>query len=335
MSLRIGIIGAGLMGEWHAQRWQRLPVKIAGFYDVSPENAAALAGKFSAPPFASLEALVQAADVVQICTPSVFHLEAVEVAAAIGKDIFCEKPLARRAQDAQRIIEVAEKAGLRLYVGQVLRFFHQYRRTKQAIDAGEIGAPRLIRAIRAAGHAAELGNRRWFADVEMTGGVAFEVSLHDIDFACWCMGPVKRILARGLSYRDDLPVLADHMLLTVEFAAGGFGHIEGNWMVTDGSFRQQFEVVGDKGRIDYDSAPSEALYISLRGEPDPFQLPEETMHEDDDPYLLQLRHFLAALRDDKPFLIDPRDALHAVQVAEAATESMRMGAAVDLQGGWM
>ena len=333
MSLRIGILGAGLMGEWHARRWRRLPVAIAGFYDVSTKRADALGRKFGVQPFAALEALVQAADVVQICTPSIFHLEAVEVAAAYGKDIFCEKPLARRAQDAERIIEVVEKAGVRLYVGQVLRFFHQYRRAKQAIDADEIGSPRLIRAIRAAGHAAELGNRRWFADVEMTGGVAFEVSLHDIDFACWCMGPVKRVLAHGLSFRDDLPVLADHMLLTLDFAAGGVGHIEGNWMVTDGTFRQQFEVVGAKGRIDYDSAPSEALYIRLREAPKPFQLPEETMHEDDDPYLLQLRHFLSARRDDKPFLVDPRDALHAVRVAEAATESMRTGAAVDLQGG--
>ncbi len=333
MTIRIGIVGAGLMGEWHAQRWRRLPVKIGGFYDVSQEKATALADQFGATAFASLEDLTKNADVVQICTPSVYHLQAVEIAAVHGKDIFCEKPLARHSAEARQIITLAEKADVRLYVGQVLRFFHQYRRAKQAIDAGDIGKPVLIRAIRAAGHAAELDNRDWFADVAMTGGVAYEVSLHDIDFACWCLGRVKRVLARGLSYRGDLPVIADHMLLTLEFANGGIGHIEGNWMVTDGSFRQQFEVLGDAGRISYDSAPSEALYLSLRGETNPFQLPEETMHADDDPYLLQLRHFLAALADDSPFAIDARDAWHAVQVAEAAGESMRRGAAVELPGG--
>lgn len=332
MSLRIGIIGAGLMGEWHAQRWRRLPVKIAGFHDVSPNRATALADQFGATAYASLEDLVKNVDVVQICTPSIHHLEAVEVAAALGKHIFCEKPLARHGNEAQRIIEIAEAAGSRLFVGHVLRFFHQYRRAKQAIDAGDIGQPALIRAIRAAGHAAELGDRRWFADVTMTGGVAYEVSLHDIDFACWCLGPVKRVLARGLSYREDLPVVADHMLLVLQFAQGGIGHIEGNWMVTDGTFRQQFELLGDAGRISYDSAPSDALYLSLRGETNPFQLPEETMHADDDPYLLQLRHFLAALMDDSPFAIDPREALHALQVAEAATESMRESRSVDLPG---
>ncbi len=333
MTIRIGIIGAGLMGEWHAQRWRRLPVTIAGFYDVSPNRATALADQFGATVYVSLEDLAKAVDVVQICSPSVYHLEAVQIAAAHGKDIFCEKPLARHANDAQHIIEIAEAAGSRLYVGQVLRFFHQYRRAKQAIDAGDIGEPRLIRAIRAAGHASELGDRRWFADVEMTGGVAYEVSLHDIDFACWCLGPVRKVLARGLSYREDLPALADHMLLVLEFAQGGLGHIEGNWLVTDGTFRQQFEVVGAAGRISYDSAPSEALYLSLRGETNPFQLPEETMHADDDPYLLQLRHFLTALTDDSPFAIDAREAWHIVQVAEAATESMRSGLAVALPGG--
>lgn len=333
MRQRIGIIGAGLMGEWHALRWRKLPVQIVGFHDISRAKAAELAHRFGGAAFGSVEDLARAADALQICTPSLYHLEAVEIAATLGKHIFCEKPLARHTRDAERIIQLAEEAGARLFVGHVLRFFHQYRCAKQAIDAGEIGQPRLVRAIRAAGHAAELGNRDWFADVGMTGGVAFEVSLHDIDFACWCLGKVKRVLARGLSYRADLPVLADHMLLTLEFANGGLGHIEGNWMVTDGTFRQQFELIGDRGRIDHDSAPSDALYISLRGEPKPFQLPEETMHEDDDPYLLQLRHFLEALQNDSPFEIDPRDALHALQVAEAATESMRIGAAVDLTGG--
>ena len=333
MTIRIGIVGAGLMGEWHALRWRSLPVSISGFYDISRGKAAALARQFGAKAFPCLEDLTKSADVVQICTPSVYHLQAVEVAAAHGKHIFCEKPLARCGQEAQRIIDIAEAAGCRLYVGQVLRFFHQYRRAKQAIDAGEIGKPALLRAIRAAGHAAELDKRDWFADVSMTGGVAYEVSLHDIDFACWCLGRVRRLLARGLSYRDDLPVVADHMLLTLEFAAGGIGHIDGNWMVTDGSFRQQFEVVGDGGRISYDSAPSEALYLSLRGETNPFQLPEETMHADDDPYLLQLRHFMEALAHDRPFAIDARDALHAVQVAQAAGQSMRSGQAVELPGG--
>ena len=333
MTIRIGIIGAGLMGDWHAQRWLRLPVTIAGFYDVTAGKAAALADQYAAAAYASLEDLAKDVDVVQICTPSIYHLEAVQIAAALGKDIFCEKPLARHGSAAKQIIEIAEAAGSRLYVGQVLRFFHQYRRAKQAIDDGEIGKPRLVSATRAAGHAAELGDRRWFADVEMTGGVAYEVSLHDIDFACWCMGPVERVLARGLSYREDLPVVADHMLLILEFAQGGLGHIEGNWLVTDGTFRQQFSLLGDAGRISYDSAPAEAWYMSLRGELKPFQLPEETMHADDDPYLLQLRHFLAALKDDRPFVIDAREAWHAVQVAEAATESMRSGEAVALPGG--
>ncbi len=331
--MKIGILGAGLMGEWHALRWQKLPVAIAGFHDISPQKAAALANRFGGANFDSLEALVEAADIVQICTPSVYHLEAVETAAASGKHIFCEKPLARQSKAAERIIQLAEESGARLYVGHVLRFFHQYRRAKQALDAGDIGQPRLLRAIRAAGHAAELDDRKWFADVTMTGGVAFEVSLHDIDFACWCLGPVKRVMARGLSYRKDLPIVADHMLLTLEFASGSIGHIEGNWMLTDGAFRQQFALIGDAGRLEYDSAPAESLYISLRGEPIPFQLPEETMREDDDPYLLQLEHFLSALKEDRPFIIDPREALHALQVAEAAGQSMRSGKPVELKDG--
>ena len=96
---RVGIVGAGLIGSWHAARWQKLPVQLIGFYDHTPEHAERAAQSFGGEAFGTLEALLEAVDVVDICTPTFAHKEGV-LAAAAGKTleaIICEKPIARQA----------------------------------------------------------------------------------------------------------------------------------------------------------------------------------------------------------------------------------------------
>ena len=82
---RVGIVGAGLIGSWHAARWQQLPVRLVGFYDHTPEHAERAAQRFGGEAFGSLEALLEAVDVVDICTPTFAHKEGVLAAAATVK----------------------------------------------------------------------------------------------------------------------------------------------------------------------------------------------------------------------------------------------------------
>jgi UDP-N-acetylglucosamine 3-dehydrogenase len=329
--LRVGIVGAGWIGQWHAQRWLRLPVKLVGFYDVNDQTAQQAADTYGGQVFSGVEQLVRAVDIVQICTPTVYHKEQVLEAAAQRKQIFCEKPLARHLSDAQEIISACEAAGVRLFVGHVLRFFPQYVRARQLIHEGAIGTPGLIRLLRAAAHPATSSARAWFKSVEQTGGCVLEGAIHDLDFARWCLGEADRVFARGLTFREDLDVLGDHALATVRFRSGAIGHVESSWMVTDGRFRQRFEIAGDSGLLQYDSLPAEHLAVSLRATTQAALLPVEPLRTEDEPYYRQLAHYLDCLLHDREFRVSPQDALEALRLSLAVLESMRRGKVVNVE----
>jgi UDP-N-acetylglucosamine 3-dehydrogenase len=331
MALRVGIIGAGWIGQWHAARWRQLPVNLVGFHDVNAGVAQQAVGVYGGQQFMSVEQLVHAVDVVQVCSPGMYHKEHVLEAAAQHRHVFCEKPLARDLSDARAMIDACERAGVRLFVGHVVRFFPQYVRAKQLIDQGAIGRPGMVRLLRAAGHPAVSEARAWFKSAANTGGCMLEGGVHDLDFARWAIGEVDHVFAHGLTHRDDLPVLGDHAMAVLRFKSGAIGHLEESWMVTDGHFRQQFEIAGDVGLLRYDSLPPQHLSVVLRAESKDALLPSEPCSPRDEPYYRELEHFLDCLLHDREFLVTPQDDLEAMRLSLAVLESMRTGKVVKVQ----
>ncbi len=332
---RVGIVGAGLIGTWHAARWRHLPVELAGFYDVSSEVAAKAIGEFGGRAFDSLDDLLAAVDVVDVCTPTPHHKTPVLAAAAAGKDIVCEKPLARHLCDARDMVAACQVTGVRLFVAHVVRFFRQFAHAKAILDSGALGRPGVIRTVR--GGSPPLwpvsdratSRRSWFADFKQSGGVIMDVSIHDLDFARWCFGDVERVFARGLTFAGIQS--CDHALITLRFRSGGIGHVEGSWAYPPGPFRTSFEIAGDQGLIEFDNLAPAPLTVTLKSEASPqapsIPQPHSPLAPRDDPYFLELEHFLNCLESspvDK-FLVSPQDGLEAVKISLAAIESIRTG----------
>jgi len=341
---RIGIVGVGGMGTWHAARWKQLPVELTGFYDASPGAAGKAVEQFGGRAFASLGDLLAAVDVVDVCTPTPHHKAPVLAAAAAGKDIVCEKPLARHLRDAQEMVTTCQAAGVRLFVAQVVRFFHEFSRAKAILDSGALGRPGLIRTVRGGsspsvpptgGDGREVppsGERPWFADLEQSGGVIMDVSIHDVDFARWCLGDVERVFARGLDPAGHPPY--GHALILLRFKSGAIGHIEGSWAYPPGRFRTLFEIACDQGLVEFDSLAPAPLTVTLKSDVS-LQAPgipqyHSPLAPQDDPYFLELEHFLNCLERGDEFLVSPQDGLEAVKISLAAIESMRTGRPVDL-----
>jgi predicted dehydrogenase len=327
---RIGIVGAGNIGRWHAKRWLRLPVDLVGYYDLSSEATAAAVEEFGGNAFDSIDALVDAVDVVDVCTPTPHHKTPVLLAASSGKDIVCEKPLARHVNDAAEMVAACEATGSRLFVAQVVRFFRQFSQAKAAIDRGEIGRPGVFRSLR--GGTAPQAGRSWFSDFDQSGGCVMDLGVHDIDFARWCLGDIERVFARGLAFAGTWP--QDHALVVLRFRSGAIGHIESSWAYPPGGFHTSFEIAGECGLIEYDSAQLAPLTVRLAScdAPTTPNVPQllSPLAYWDDPYYLELRHFLDCLERGHAFLVSPRDGLEAVRVALAAIESMRTGKPVVL-----
>lgn len=326
---RVGLVGAGLMGSWHAERWKELPVEFAGCYDRNPEHAAACVQNYGGRTFGSLDALLAAVDVVDVCTPTPEHAAPVLAAAAAGKHIVCEKPLARHLADAAAMIAACEQNGVRLFVAQVVRFFPEFERAKAVLDGGALGKAGVVRTVRG-------GNfprpHTWYGDFEQSGGVILDLSIHDIDYLQWCCGPVARVFARGLSFAG-IPA-TDHALLTLRFANGVIGHIEGSWAYPAGQFRTFLEIAGDQGLLQVDNQTTAPLSVFLQQEATAEQgavtVPGSPLHPTDDPYYRELEHFLACLDSGADFRVAPREALSALRIALAAIESVRTGRPVDV-----
>jgi predicted dehydrogenase len=313
------------MGQWHAKRWKQLPVDLVGYYDLSPEAMDNAVGQFGGSAFASLEALLSEVDVLDVCTPTPDHKAPVLMAASAGRDIVCEKPLARHLHDAVEIVAACKAAGVRLFVAQVVRFFRQFAQAKAVIDSGEIGRPGLLRCAR--GGSAPAAGRSWFAEFEKSGGAVMDLGVHDIDFARWCLGDVERVFARGLTFTGLRP--DDHALVVLRFKNGAIGHIEASWAYPPGGFRTRFEIAGERGLIEYDSRQPAPLTVRLRSTDAPQSPSAPQSHSPsaywDDPYYLELQHFLNCLETGQKFLVSPHDGLEAVRVALAAIESIRSG----------
>jgi predicted dehydrogenase len=322
---RVGIVGAGLMGTWHAARWKQLPVELAGFFDPVAEMAGRAAAGYGGQVFDRLEALLAVVDVVDVCSPTPYHLEHVLAAAAAGRDVLCEKPLARHLRDAEEMVDACEAAGVRLFVGQVVRFFEQYAHAKALLDEGALGRPGVIRTVRG-GEPPDPDRRPWFHDFRQSGGVIMDVSIHDLDFCRWCFGDVERLFARGLTFSGAEPY--DQALILLRFKNSALGHVEGSWAYPPGRFRTGYEIAGDRGLAAWDSLDPEPVAVTLKpsrkGESASLLAPR------DDPYLVELAHFLRCLESGEAFRVTARDGLEAVRLSLAAIESIRTGRPIDL-----
>ncbi|MEM7342632.1 MAG: Gfo/Idh/MocA family oxidoreductase [Chloroflexota bacterium] len=326
---RLGMIGTGLISQFHLSRWQRLPVEIAGYYDINPTAAQKVADQYGGQVFESLEALLDAVDIVDVCTHTPAHKDPVLAAAAAGKDIVCEKPLARHLADCEAMVVACRDAGVRLFVAQVVRFFPQFAKAKAVLAEGKLGNPGVIRTIRG-GSFPRTASDTWYNNLAESGGVIMDLSIHDIDYARWCFGEVERVFARGLTFANE--DRRDHTLITLRFANGAIGHIEGSWAYPPGQFQTRIEMAGDEGLLEWDSTEGHPLLTALR-EDDGAETQRSSanpVNPNDDPYYLELKHFLECLGSGAPFRVTAHDGLMAVKISLAAIESMRIGQPVEI-----
>jgi predicted dehydrogenase len=329
--MKVGIVGAGFMGTTHAAGWAETPAEIVGFTAETQKEAGTLAEKYNAKVYPALDELLQLVDVIDICSPTHLHHEMALKAAAAGKHIICEKPLARTTAQAQEIVNACQKAGVQLLVAHVVRFFPEYALAHSAVVEGQIGKPGVIRLHRGSYRPKKpAGN--WFLDEEKSGGILMDLMIHDYDYARWLAGEVDSVSARRVTeFHPDAPV--DYGLVILSHRSQALSHIAGAWAYPPPAFRTHLEIAGDRGLIEFDSdntAPIQNLILKTGGADAPdVALPSSPVSES--PYTTQIKEFYSALADGKASRVSATDGLIAVQIAEAAIQSAHSGQPVKLQ----
>lgn len=191
MSLKVGVIGAGGMLQYHAAGFRQAGAEIAAVADAAPGAAAKAAEKWGvARAFESVDAMLAEApelDAVSIIVPNKFHAPLSIQCLNAGKHVFCEKPPALSAAEVREMIAAAEKAGKRLMFNFNNRARPESRAMKAYIDSGVAGTINSAQAkwIRRTGIP---GFGGWFTTKALSGGGPVIDLLHMIDLALHFMG---------------------------------------------------------------------------------------------------------------------------------------------------
>lgn len=328
--MRVGIAGVGFMGSTHAAAWAETDARIVGFVAETVEEAQPIAQQYGAKVFADYAALLDEVDVVDICTPTHLHVPMILEAAAKGKHIICEKPLALNVDDALKAVRACRQAGVHLFVAHVVRFFPEYALAKQIIDQGQIGRIATLRLLRGSYRPKKpVGN--WFLDESKSGGILMDLMIHDLDYARWVAGDVESVFARKVSaVHQGSPV--DYGLVVLKHRNGAISHVAGAWAYPPPTFRTRFELSGDQGMIEFDSqatSPIESLIIRPHSEAPDVGLPSSPVRES--PYTTEIKEFYTALKEGKTPRVTAEDGLAAVQIAAAAVQSAHSGQVVYLE----
>jgi UDP-N-acetylglucosamine 3-dehydrogenase len=326
---RIALIGAGVIANTHLQASQQLSnVEITWVADIDRVRAETLASIVGAKATDDPAEAIAAADTdaVIVAVPTLSHRPMVELAAAHGKAVLCEKPLARTVADAEAIVATCQQANVPLTVGQVVRFFPAYQRLKAALDEDAIGKPGMARVARIGPHPGP--TRAWFNDPAASGGVVLDMMIHELDLLRWWFGDVVRLY--GLGMQKVVPG-RDYAQASLRFASGTVAHVEASW--SHAAFRTTVEIAGERGMVQYDSEQAAAIRIDrpeIDGQPSSVtRRYADTLG----PWREQLRHFVDRLGDGEPFLVTGEDGVRAVDLALAVRHSIVSGQPVSIVNG--
>jgi predicted dehydrogenase len=328
--MRVGLVGAGFMGVTHAAGWAETGADFVGIVAETTAEATALAKQYDLKIYPDLASMLPDVDVVDICTPTHLHHEMTLQAAAAKKDIICEKPLGRTTAQAREMIEACRKAGVRLLVAHVVRFFTEYAMAKASVVRGEVGKPGVMRLNRGSFRPKKpAGN--WFLDETKSGGILMDLMIHDFDYARWVAGDVESVFAKKVTTANpNAPV--DYGLAILKHRSGALTHIVGSWAYPPPTFRTRVEIAGDGGLIEFDSAdtaPIINLVAKPSGDSPDVGLPSSPVAES--PYTTQIKEFYSVLLGEKQPRIQAEDGMAAVQIAEAAIQSAATGKAIVLE----
>ncbi len=268
MTVRLGFLGAGLIGRYHAHslRTAGADAAIVAVYDPDEARARELAAAHGAAVLEDPDAVIDAADAVYVCTWTAEHLPLVARIAAAGKAVFCEKPLATNLADARAMVALVQEAGVTNQVGLVLRSVPGFALLRQLLR--DPAAGRVSTVVFRDDQELPVGNyygSTWRADKDKAGaGTLLEHSIHDLDLLEWLCGPVAVLSA----HRDNLhghDGIEDTVSVSFRFASGGTGVLCSTWHDLPGRVSsRRFELFCERARFEAEGNAAEAVRWEYR-----------------------------------------------------------------------
>jgi myo-inositol 2-dehydrogenase/D-chiro-inositol 1-dehydrogenase len=321
--LGIAVIGAGRIGYLHARHVAGAidGARLVAVMDADPAAAerAAFAGAYTTGDVGRILADASV-DAVLIASPTSLHAEQVKAAAAAGKAIFCEKPIALDLSETVAAMRAVDEAGVPFQIGFNRRYDPGYAELARTVQSGELGRVEMFRSQSSD----PTPPPREYAAV--SGGIYLDSVIHDIDTARFVAGEVERVTALGRvlvePYLGEMGDV-DTSILTLEFASGALGVLQ-NTRRTVFGHDLRAEVHCERGKLVTEAERATNVWRYDKG----------GIHGDfvfyfierfRDAYRAEVQAFVDAVRDRRPPTPGTRDAIESLRVALAATRSLKTG----------
>lgn len=250
--INFAIIGCGRIAQRHAEHINNIG-KLVVVCDIVPEKATALAEKYKAKPYSSVEEMLADQNeitVVSVCSPNGLHAAHSILALKAGFHVLCEKPMALSVQDCGEMIKEAEKANRRLFIVKQNRFNPPVAAVKNIIDEGRLGKIYSIQLNCFWNRNDEYYRNTWKGTRELDGGTLFTQFSHFIDLLYWMVGDVKDVHAFTANYHHkDIIEFEDTGTVSLKFYNGAIGTINYSVNSFDHNMEGSLTIFGEKGTI--------------------------------------------------------------------------------------
>lgn len=323
MPVKLGVLGAGIIAGSFMEAAPDVPdLEVAVICDVVEASARALAEPFEIPWETDYRAVLEddSIEAVYIALPHHLHAEVAVAAARAGKDILLEKPMANSLEEADRILEAQEQAGVKLMLGFTHRFHAELETAKRLIDAGELGQVTLAVDVMTTGGQIP----GWFWQKEQAGGGVLHVNgAHSFDRLRWLLGSeIVEVFAYAETY-DARKTVEDSTVVALRFENGAMGSTVHNWVVDFAlPFKCDLDVYGSGGAIRIDTwkalefSNAHHSWVQRRQRDDSFQK--------------EISEFAGAILEDRDPCVTGEDGRRSLACVRAAYESARRGKPVKI-----
>lgn len=331
-NINIGLIGAGRIGKVHAENlaYQIPAANLVAVADVVREAAEECAAEFDIPSVSEAPQAIfedESIDAVVICSSTDTHAPFISQAAAAGKHIFCEKPIALDLAEIDQALEAVQKGGVKLQLGFNRRFDPNFKQARDMVAEGKIGTPHIVHII------ARDPSPPPIDYVKVSGGIFLDQTIHDFDMARFLLdSEVEELYAAGGVMVDPAIGQAgdiDTAIITLRYANGAIGTIDNSRKAVYG-YDQRVEVFGSQGSVSISNEkPHTAVYSNAEG----VQLAKPLyffLERYSESYLIEMKAFIEAIQKDTEPPVTGIDGRIPVVMGLAAWKSYKENRPVKL-----
>jgi len=340
---KVGIIGVGTIGCAHIRAFTaNKKAEVAAIADINPDTLKAVSEKFKIKKaFTDYHDLLAIDDLdgVAVCTPPFLHAKITCDAASSGKHVLCEKPMAMNSEEARRMVETCDEAGVKLGICSArFRFTNSVELAKKYVDKGRIGRVYYYRAttLRRRGRPGIdiLKESKWFLDSSKAGGGALiDIGCYDIDVSLYLLGNVHPVSVSAMKFRGIEPTVKldtvydveEHSSIFVRFKEGITATFETAWASNIGPHTETL-IFGSAGGLKLNPFTYYTEEGGL-GVSKIFDIPQRLQEMSSQ----LIDDFITACRKDRDPKTPGKDGLKTMEIIEMAYRSAELKREVNIQ----